>query len=74
MITAKIKPAPDSHYRLLPCNCGGEPLYHHLEYDFTDVDYWRVVCPVCGRQTTDFHARHDAQIDWNTDMQREEVK
>lgn len=74
MLIEKVKPAPDSQYRLVPCRCGGEPVYHHLEYDWTDVDYWRVACPVCGRQTTDFHIKHDAQIDWNTDMKREEVK
>ena len=71
MIKKIIKPDPRSHYRLLPCNCGGEPVYRNIEYDFTDVDYWRVACPTCGRQTTDFHARHDAQVDWNTSMKEE---
>lgn len=62
-----IKPAPDSHYRLVPCKCGGEPLYEHFMDEPIPIDHWGVRCNSCGKTTEKFYkAQHDAQIEWNT--------
>ena len=66
MIVTKIKPDPDSQYRLIPCSCGGEPEYVQYGFDALQVDYWSVECPVCKKGTSRYyHIRHDAQIEWN---------
>ena len=58
-------PDPDSQWRLRPCKCGNDPVYKHERYGMIKVDYWKVICPACGRQTQDFPVRHDAQLEWN---------
>lgn len=62
MVTQKIKPAPDSHYRLLPCTCGGEAEY--LSYD---TGLWAVRCTHCGRKGRMHPIRHAVQVAWNTE-------
>jgi site-specific DNA-methyltransferase (adenine-specific) len=39
-----IKPAPDSHYRLVPCKCGSDNVAYVLGND----GRWRVQCFDCG--------------------------
>lgn len=69
MITEKIKPAPDSQFRLVPCECGGEPIYRHMIGEAIKFDVWDVYCPTCGEETGSFGLiRHDAQLLWNTGM------
>ena len=69
MLISTIKPDADSQFRLVPCSCGGEPVYEmHTLMRFPN-GVWCVGCPVCKKGTTRYHAvRHDAQIEWNTAM------
>lgn len=64
MLKETIKPDPDSQYRLLPCKCGGEPVYQH--WFGAAGDYWKVECPKCGRHICAGTIRHELQIEWNT--------
>lgn len=38
-IISRTRPAPDSHFRLIPCKCGGE-----AEYLQFDTGLWAVRC------------------------------
>lgn len=68
MVHMQIIPAPDSHYRLIPCGCGSG----RVAYEQYGVGrLWRVRCPACGR-TVDrgCMARHEAQVAWNRRMKK----
>lgn len=61
-----ITPAPDSQYRLIPCDCGN-PAPVYAKYITQDnAEAWRVVCTYCGK-TVDINTtvRHQAQLAWN---------
>lgn len=60
-----VTPAPDSQFRLVPCSCGGEPVYRHYISELSSAELWAVYCPVCGKRTSAHPVRHDAQIVWN---------
>lgn len=59
-IKQRFRVAPDSHFRLLPCACGGEAEY--LEFD---TGMWAVGCRGCGKRTKLHSIRHRVQLDWN---------
>lgn len=58
-------PLQDSHWRLVPCNCGSDnTAYEH--YNGRGGAKWRVKCFDCGRTVDKGHrVRHDAQLAWN---------
>lgn len=58
-------PAPDSHWRLLPCRCGSDNVaYEH--YDGKGGAAWRCKCLACGHTVDKGNkVRHDAQQNWN---------
>lgn len=60
-----IKPDPDSQYRLIPCDCGGDNVAFE-QYQHGDDELWRVRCFDCGL-TVDSGTgiRHEAQLGWN---------
>lgn len=60
-----ITPAPDSHFRLIPCKCGSDDVLYRANYDPYDRKWWRVVCKTCGRCTRPNVTQHYAQIEWN---------
>lgn len=69
MLAETIKPDRDSQFRLLPCNCGGEPVYQRHQIPTVPYDVWSVVCPACQRGTTKYYkVRRDAQLEWNKGM------
>ena len=63
-----IKPVPDSHFRLVPCeSCGGDNVAYVKYMHPTKGERWRVVCFDCG-ETVDTGCavcRHRAQLAWN---------
>lgn len=60
-IITEIIPDQDSHFRLLPCGCGGV-----AQYVGFDTDEWSVKCTRCGRMGVRGRvSRHDVQIHWN---------
>lgn len=56
-----IKPAQDSHYRLVPCQCGSDNVAYVLGVD----GRWRVQCFDCGHTGAGDLTRHGAQVKWN---------
>lgn len=66
MITEIVKAEPDSQFRLVPCECGGEVVYEHFIAGALHTDFWKVKCLGCGLHTFACTVRHDAQCDWNT--------
>ena len=64
-----IYPAPDSHFRLLPCKvCRGEDVAY-VRYQAGELLPWRVQCLACGyavdKQT---EVRHEVQVAWNREV------
>ena len=43
-----IKPERDSHYRLLPCDCGSDNVAF-VKYQADNCNLWRVQCFDCNR-------------------------
>lgn len=67
-VAGKIKPDPDSQYRLKQCDCGSsEVVYLSCDDPFGGLA-WRVKCMECGQETLCccYKNRHAAQIAWNT--------
>ena len=62
-----IKPVPDSHYRLVPCQCGSDNVAYVLCVD----GRWRVQCFDCGNIGPGDLTRHGAQVKWNKGVQHE---
>lgn len=62
-----IHPAPDSQYRLTPCDCGSTQVVYAQYIDQDGGLLWRVVCTDCGA-TVDERTpiRHQAQMAWNS--------
>lgn len=56
-----IKPATDSHYRLVPCQCGSDNVAYVLGTD----GRWRAQCFDCGCSGAGAIVRHEAQQLWN---------
>ena len=65
-VVEMIKPADDSQYRLVRCECGStEVVYLHCKGEFEQLA-WRVKCMDCMAETRScYPIRHDAQIAWN---------
>lgn len=59
-IIRRMRPAPDSHFRLLDCGCGGQAEYVELSSGM-----FAVRCTKCGRRGRLEPVRHTAQVDWN---------
>lgn len=69
MVVETVPVAPDSQFRLVPCECGGNPNYWHFTGESIPVSHWMVSCPDCKRKTKKaYQARHDAQLEWNEEM------
>ena len=51
---------PDSHFRLLDCDCGGDTTYVQKA-----DGSWAVRCFGCGRESGGADCRHGAQKKWN---------
>lgn len=67
-IKQRIKPDADSHFRLLPCKCGGE-----AEYIGFDTGMWAVGCSVCGKRTLLDPVRHRVQVTWNSEVRHGKI-
>lgn len=68
IVVTVILPAPDSHFRLVPCGCGSENVVYE-QYQMQDAYPWRVRCFDCGRMVDKgYAARHDAQVAWNREV------
>lgn len=61
------RPAPDSQFRLLPCDCGSEDVVYQSSSGMSGTTY-RVKCLNCGRRTFWQLCRHDAQMIWNREV------
>ena len=59
--TRLIVPAPDSRYRLVPCECGNDQPVYVIGED----GLFRVRCLECNKETGGFAAQHEAQVCWN---------
>lgn len=57
------RPDPDSHFRLLPCDCGSEEVYYQSCSGMSGTTY-RVKRLNCGRRTFWRLCKHDAQNAW----------
>ena len=65
------KPATDSHFRLIPCDCGSDNVAYVQQND----GRWRVRCFECGHTTTSHStARHDVQMEWNHCSVRSQIR
>lgn len=62
------RPAPDSQFRLLPCDCGSEDVVYQ-SCPSIHGDEYRVKCLNCGRKTSWYPCRHDAQCAWNEEVE-----
>lgn len=63
------KPDPDSHFLLRPCKCGSDNVAY-VHYEAKGGEAWRVKCFDCGYVVDKGNkARHDAQINWNKEVQ-----
>lgn len=62
-----IKPAPDSHYLLLPCKCGSD----NVAYVLGEDGRWRGYCFDCGHTGPGSIVRHEAQVNWNKGVDHE---
>ena len=60
-----VKPDPDSHFRLLPCECTSTDVAYHKADKGMGAPLWRVKCNACGKTCPPRLARHQAQIEWN---------
>ena len=59
-----IKPAPDSHFLLLPCpECMGDNVAYVQKAN--EEESWHGRCFDCGFTGAGAAARHDAQLKWN---------
>lgn len=59
-----IKPAPDSHFLLLPCpECMGDNVAYVQKAN--EEESWHGRCFDCGFTGEGAAARHDAQLLWN---------
>lgn len=59
------KPVPDSHFRLLPCAvCQSQEVGYQARTASGKAKF-RVRCAGCGKKTTWWPCKHDAQMDWN---------
>lgn len=59
-----IKPAPDSQYRLVECQCGSDNVAY-VRYEDQGEALWRGQCFDCGRTGRGAKVRHGAQMIWN---------
>ena len=63
-----VKPDADSHFRLIPCNCGCDDAAY-VKYKADDDELWRVQCFACGDCVdTKTKIRHTVQVVWNCKM------
>lgn len=58
------RPAQDSQFRLLPCDCGSDDVVYQSSSGMSGTSY-RVKCLTCGRRSQWMPCRHDAQVIWN---------
>ena len=63
-----VSPAPESQYRLVPCDCGNDQPVYIARCD----GKWQVKCLDCRKKTDAFQAQHDAQVHWNKGDRHEE--
>ena len=56
-----VVPAPDSQYRLVPCDCGNDQPVYVMGCDGA----WRAAYLDCGYETEEFPCKHYAQEAWN---------
>ncbi len=62
-----IKPDYDSHFKLLPCQCGSDAAY--VKYIAGNDERWRVQCFTCGALVDlGTEIRHTVQMAWNDKM------
>lgn len=59
-----VTPVPDSQYRLKACKCGNDQPVYVVGCDRK----WRVMCLDCKKETKGFEVQHDAQTDWNREV------
>lgn len=61
-----VKPEPDSHFRLIGCECGGDNAAY-IKFPVRNGASWRVSCLDCGRTATadGIASMHYVQILWN---------
>lgn len=59
--TRLVVPAPDSQYRLVPCECGNDQPVYVVGCD----GLFRVQCLECNKETDGFAVQHEAQVYWN---------
>ena len=64
---AIIKPDPDSHFLLLPCEDCKSDNVAYVKYQHPDGEAWRVKCFDCGKviDPGEPTPRHEAQLLWN---------
>lgn len=62
-------PAPDSHFRLLPCKvCRSEDVAY-VRYQAGALSPWRVQCLACGHVVDKrTEVRREAQVSWNREV------
>ena len=64
------RPAQDSQFRLLPCDCGSDDVVYQSSSGMSGTSY-RVKCLNCGRRTPWHCFRHDAKVEWNAIVGRQ---
>ena len=62
-----VKPAPDSHFRLVPCKCGSDNVAYVLGAD----GQWHAQCFDCDNIGPSALTRHGAQVMWNKEAKHE---
>ena len=60
-----IRPDPDSHFRLIPCDCGRSDVAYSRLIKLPYRVQWTAGCLACGKTTRTWTAQHTAQIEWN---------
>ena len=60
-----VKPAPDSHFLLLPCpKCKGDNVAY-TQKEAQGGERWHGKCFDCGFEGQGAEVRHEAQVIWN---------
>lgn len=60
-----IRPDPDSHFGLIPCDCGHSDVAYSRCIKLPYRVEWVAGCLACGKTTRAWTAQHTAQIEWN---------
>lgn len=72
VVVGMVIPAPDSHFRLMPCKCGSENVAY-LRIRLENEELWAVRCLGCCETGKPSTVRHEAQLYWNKNKAAKQI-